>query len=250
MKRDFTKYMYESLLKLLLNKGYAIRTFEQYLSDNKINKFVILRHDVDKKPENALIMAQLENQFGIKASYYFRIVKHSNDPKIIESIAELGHEIGYHYEDLNLAKGDYGLAIDNFEKNLNYFRKYYPIKTICMHGSPLSKWDNRLIWNNIDYRDYGILGEPYFDIDFNKVIYLTDTGRKWNATNENIRDKVNTNFAFDFKSTFDVIDAIEKKELPDNVMINVHPQRWTNNKIFWLNELVMQKIKNFIKRYI
>ena len=101
MKRDFTKYMYESLLKLLLNKGYAIRTFEQYLSDNKINKFVILRHDVDKKPENALIMAQLENQFGIKASYYFRIVKHSNDPKIIESIAELGHEIGYHYEDLN-----------------------------------------------------------------------------------------------------------------------------------------------------
>ena len=119
-----------------------------------------------------------------------------------------------------------------------------------MHGSPLSKWDNRLIWNNIDYRDYGILGEPYFDIDFNKVIYLTDTGRKWNATNENIRDKVNTNFAFDFKSTFDVIDAIEKKELPDNVMINVHPQRWTNNKIFWLNELVMQKIKNFIKRYI
>ena len=44
------------------------------------------------------------------------------------------------------------------------------------------------------------------------------------------------------------MDTIEKKELPDNVMINVHPQRWTNNKIFWLNELVMQKIKiKFIK---
>ena len=38
------------------------------------------------------------------------------------------------------------LAICDFERNLRRFRKLYPVKTICMHGSPLSKWDNRDLW--------------------------------------------------------------------------------------------------------
>ena len=37
-----------------------------------------------------------------------------------------------------------------------------------MHGSPLSKWDSRAIWEKYDYRALGITAEPYFDIDFNK----------------------------------------------------------------------------------
>jgi len=35
------------------------------------------------------------------------------------------------------------LAIDDFRLNLEKLQKLYPVKTICMHGSPLSKWDNR-----------------------------------------------------------------------------------------------------------
>ena len=33
-----------------------------------------------------------------------------------------------------------------------------------MHGSPLSKWDNWDLWEKFDYRDYGIIAEPYFDL--------------------------------------------------------------------------------------
>ena len=43
----------------------------------------------------------------------------------------------------------------NFKENLEKFRKVYLVKTICMHGSPLSKYDNRLIWEKYDYRDLG-----------------------------------------------------------------------------------------------
>jgi len=46
-----------------------------------------------------------------------------------------------------------------------------------MHGIPLSKFDNRLLWAKYDYRDFGIIAEPYFDIDFDEVLYLTDTGK-------------------------------------------------------------------------
>ncbi|MBC8179929.1 hypothetical protein H8E88_02285 [candidate division KSB1 bacterium] len=49
-------------------------------------------------------------------------------------------------------------TIEDFRSNLEMLRKLYPVKTICMHGSPLSKYDNRLLWEKYDYRDYGIIG--------------------------------------------------------------------------------------------
>ena len=36
---------------------------------------------------------------------------------------DLGHEVGYHYEVLSKAKGDYEKAIQMFEQELNEFRK-------------------------------------------------------------------------------------------------------------------------------
>ena len=249
--RDFTLNIYRKLLCEFKKSDYFFLTFEDFMSKGlPSKKTIILRHDVDKRPENALKMAQLENEYGIKASYYFRIVKQSNNPTIIKKISKLDHEIGYHYEDLTLAKGNFDDAISLFEKHLAYFRQYYPIKTICMHGSPLSRYDNRLIWKTNDYRDYGIIGEPYFDIDFENVAYLTDTGRKWNSSNENIRDKVKTNFSFDFRSTFEIINAVKKHKLPDKVMLNIHPQRWNMNLVGWLIEFLGQNLKNHIKRLI
>jgi len=59
-----------------------------------------------------------------------------------------------------------------------------------MHGSPLSKYDNRKLWEEYDYRDFGIVEESYFDMDFLDVLYLTDTGRSWNSENYNVIDRV------------------------------------------------------------
>ena len=67
------------------------------------SSLVILRHDVDRLPENSLRTARIEQEMGIRGSYYFRIVPESWDEKIIKEIAALGHEIGYHYEDVDLA---------------------------------------------------------------------------------------------------------------------------------------------------
>jgi len=33
-------------------------------------------------------------------------------------------------------------------------------------------------------------------------------------------------------------------------MINTHPQRWTDNKIAWTNELLAQKLKNVVKKVL
>ena len=255
---DFTLNTYKSLLKELLDKGYSFQTMQAFIAQPQ-NKTVILRHDVDRRPANSLAMAQLESEMELFATYYFRTIPLTFKPKIIKEISDFGHEIGYHYENLSAtnkehrttSKGElFELAISDFRLNLEKLRKFYPIKTICMHGNPLSKWDNRDLWNKYDYRDYGIIAEPYFDIDYNKVLYLTDTGRSWNKDLGNIRDKVISFFDLNIKSTFYLLELIKRRNLPDQIMINTHPQRWHNNALLWTHEFLIQNLKNILKRHI
>ena len=190
---DFTQKKYSRLLEILADKGYHFYTFEEYcIQKSSIpdhERFVILRHDVDLKAENSLATAKTEHSLGVKASYYFRVVEQSNNPEIIKDIASLGHEIGYHYEDMAICNGETKQAIAHCEKWLRYFRQFYLVKTICMHGSPRSEFDGRELWKEYDYHDYGIIGEPYFDVDFSKVFYLTDTGRRWDGFSVSVRDR-------------------------------------------------------------
>jgi len=301
---DFTLKTYIRLLKTLKSHNYTFLPFSDYIqlynqstspihppSTSPSLPIIILRHDVDKLPQNALRFAQIEYRLCIRGTYYFRIVPQSFNPVIIEKIAGLGHEIGYHYEDIDFAAQNHkikdkrkkikiedlcSLAIESFQKNLETLRKIAPVKTICMHGSPLSKFDNKLLWKYYNYKDFGIIGEPYFEVDFLKVLYLTDTGRRWNGGKFSIRDKglgirkqelgypyqdwvvkpkvgslmrmtekgIEFQSKYNFRSTNDIIRAAENGELPDKIMMTFHPQRWTDKVVPWVKELVWQNVKN------
>jgi hypothetical protein len=258
MVMDFTIATYRELLKSFKRQQYQFTTCIDYFRHEKASskKLVILRHDVDKLPLNSLQTATVENELGITGTYYFRIVRQSFDRAIIEKIRNLGHEIGYHYEDLALAKGDTDRAIQSFERHLKMFSNLAEVKTICMHGSPLSKYDNRNMWVGHKYSSYGILGEPYYDIDFTQVLYLTDTGRRWDGHRVSVRDKEMRSGKpllsgkYRLRSTEDIRNALNAGALPDKIMINVHPQRWTDNPLEWSKEWMLQGIKNQVKRLI
>ena len=222
---------------------------EDYL-DNPAPKTLILRHDVDKLPQNSLRTAEMQNRLGVKGTYYFRVTPGSYHPKVIAAIAKLGHEIGYHYEDLTICKGNVAKAHEHFKVWLEKFKTFYPVRTICMHGSPMTKWDNKDLWKEYNYKDLGIIGEPYFDLDFNKMLYITDTGRRFDGAKVSVRDKVKTQLCHDFKSTEDIIKGLDQDKLSNEVMLTLHPQRWTNASFGWFKELVMQNIKNVVKRFI
>jgi len=247
---DFTLKIYRQLLVALQNKGYSFFTFEDYCQNKVMGNYVMLRHDVDLRAGHSLATAKIEAALGIRASYYFRVVPQSNQPDIIRAIAALGHEIGYHYEDMSLFNGDADMALAHFQEQLAHFRQFYPVQTICMHGSPTSKYDNKDLWKTSNYRDYGIIGEPYFDVDFNKVFYLTDTGRSWDGERYSVRDKVKSKFDIHFKTTIDVIKGIQSGVLPSQVMITTHPQRWTDDRVEWIQELILQRVKNVVKRIL
>lgn len=253
---DFTRKKYKTLLKQLKDSGYTFITYVDYCSGRLPQRFVILRHDVDLMPKNSLGVAQDEKNIGAKASYYFRAVPESWDDIIIQTIYQMGHEVGYHYESLTTCKGNLNDAFTDFKLNLERLRALVPVSTICMHGSPRSPFDSKDIWKRYDYKDLGIIGEPYLSTDFSKMLYLTDTGRRWDGYKVSVRDKIvgyqeewNAK-GWAFHSTDDIIKALQENMLPNQLMITTHPQRWYDFGYGWLKEFILQNIKNNIKRII
>jgi hypothetical protein len=243
---DFTIKVFNKLLEAIQAKGYTFQTYTGFLQ-SPASKAIILRHDVDDHPDKALEFANNDKVSGIQATYYFRAKDRIFKSGIIDRVAALGHEIGYHYEDLTACHGNPEKAIASFMRNLAKFRSFFPVRTICMDGRPLSIYNNLDLWKHYNYRDYGIVGEPFLDIDFNKVLYLTDTGRGWNMVKYSVRDKVYDNFHYYNKTTKQLIRDIQQGNLPDQIMLNVHPQRWHSKPLPWLRELLLQRMKNMVK---
>ena len=267
---DFTLKTYIHLLQTFKSHNYRFLPFSNYIRLNNLSTsppsssvalakeyrpLIILRHDVDRLPGNALRFAQIEYKLEIKGSYYFRAVPESWDERIIKEIHDLGHEIGYHYENLTTCNGDMNKAIEDFKYNLEKLRNLTPVSTICMHGSPYSKWDSKDLWKKYNYKDFGIIGEPYFDVDFGNVFYLTDTGRRWDGYKVSVRDKIPqqetwAGKGFTFHYTSNLIQAAGQGKLPNQIMMTIHPQRWSDKLVPWIKELVWQNVKNIVKRIL
>ena len=249
---DFTIKKYKELISALKDAGYEFVTYAEYCEGRRSDKLVVMRHDVDRSVERARRLAEVENEMGVKASYYFRdkfINENSDDIRYIES---LGHEVGYHYEDLVMEKGDVDKAYARFMRNVCVLRELVDVKTITMHGAPTSRFDSKEMWRVCDYKKLGLIGEPQFDVDWNDMFYLTDTGRSWNGVSR--RDKV-VEFkliweakGWVYKTTDDVIKAVRNGSFPNRVMMTTHPQRWADNICEWIKEFVMQGIKNLVKK--
>ena len=238
---DFTLEKYVAMLDALKSYGF---------------KSLVLRHDVDLLPGNSLRTARLEAEKGMFGIYYFRAMPESWDERIILEIAAMGHEIGYHYESLTTCDGNVDKAYEDFCRNLEALRNLFPVRSICMHGSPRSPYDSKDIWKKYDYKALGIESEPYLDTDFSKTFYLTDTGRCWDGYKVSVRDKIPQYQdewmakGLTFHSTDDVIDGLCKDIIPKDLMMTVHPQRWNPFGFSWCKELLLQNAKNIVKRII
>ena len=51
---DFTLKKYRQLLVALQSVGYAFHPYKDYLEHSMEDKYILLRHDVDKLPGNSL----------------------------------------------------------------------------------------------------------------------------------------------------------------------------------------------------
>jgi hypothetical protein len=238
--RDFTLATYRNFISSLVS--HDIYTVKQYILTRPV-KGIVLRHDVDISAKKALRMAQIDHEMNVQSTYYFRYPK-TFDPDILIKIAEMGHEVGYHYEVLDKTQGNLDDAMNLFRQELNLFREYVDVSTVSMHGGVLTKYDNREIWKHTNFSDYGLIGEPYISIDYSKIHYFTDTGRDWSGK-YSVKDTVQKSspHADTIKNTADLIALLEKSE-SELFVITIHPKRWSATTKEWCSELIIQSIKN------
>lgn len=134
MFNDSSTDDYSEFLKSFLDSGYRFSTFEAIRNHEK--NHAVLRHDIDFDCELAYKMAQIENEFSVKAIYFFLVSSESYNvasPKnraFIERIKNLGHEISIHFDPL---------VYENFEEGFEcekmFFEKLFgvDVKIVSIH---------------------------------------------------------------------------------------------------------------------
>ena len=252
LDRDFTLSKFKELCEEITLLNYQVFGVRNYLKLAEVsNKFIIIRHDIDGNLDIALKMAEIECEYNINSTYYVRMIDSVFQPAIIRKFVNMGHEVGYHYEVLDKAKGNKNKAIEIFKEELSMLRNVCDVDTICMHGNPRTPWDNKDIWKDYQFKDFDIIGEPYLSIDFKNILYLSDTGRNWGSKYK-VKDTVGNICGKEtlrkINSTNDVIRLLQQRKY-NRIFFLSHP-RWNDEMIPWIKELIWQDVKNVVKARI
>jgi hypothetical protein len=246
MARDFTLKAYAGIVDAALAAGYRTTLVRDWLDGVRPPPpVIVLRHDVDRRPENALAMARVEADRGAMATYYFRTVGSAFNPPIIREIAAMGHDIGYHYEDFHTASYDPDKAYALYLKNLASVRAIAPVRTIVMHGSPLAKFSNMDIWKYHSFAESGVK-DCILSAHWSDFTFFTDTGRSFDARWTNLRDKIGGKRAARV-STSAGVAAYLTTQRPPLVQINIHPERWADGVWPWTRQLAVDTAANAVK---
>jgi hypothetical protein len=69
----------------------------------------------------------------------------------------------------------------------------------------------------------------------------------WDGGRYNVRDKSDHASTVAVHSTQDLIAWLDTRPENNVLMITTHPQRWTDNRMEWIQEFILQNLKNIIK---
>lgn len=250
MNTDFSLTVYRQLLNAIKETGWRVFSVNDFFKTRqKGAPFFIVRHDVDRRPENALAMARVEVALGVRSTYYFRVTRGVFREALIRDISDMGHEIGYHYEVMDKAHGDPRRAKQIFVSELNQLRSLAKVTTACMHGNPLSGRDNREFWRYHTPAQFDLLGEAYVSVNEQDLFYATDTGRGWNRSSYNLKDhfpRGRLRSLPTVANTWDLIQIIEKREY-EHLYLLTHPNRWSRTRGQWVRQWVEDACLNTMK---
>ncbi len=250
---DFSLAVYRDLLTAIKETGWRVFPLRDFFrAREKDAPFFVMRHDVDRRPEDALAMAHLEYALGVRSTYYFRVNRRVFREPIIRRIDGMGHEVGYHYEVMDRAHGDPRQAKRIFISELNRLRCLAEVTTACMHGSPLSRRDNRDFWRYFTPAEFGLLGEAYISVSGKDLWYATDTGRGWNRPSYNLKDRFPKGLLGNLPavpSTWHLISMIQKREYK-HIYLLTHPNRWSRTRGQWYRQWAEDACFNTIKAFL
>ena len=237
----FTYKKWDSFCKKLKDKHLtSIPACEVGASSDS---FVVLKHDVETDVCKAYRMAQIENEYGHRGSYYVQasLLKDAKNIELLRQMQKLGHEISYHYDVMDSQKGNLDLAIAEFEDNRALFEQNgFAIRTVCQHGNPIVErvgyTSNRDFFRSRRVRtryseisDIMVNFKEMVNVDYD---YFSDAGRKFKMIFDPINNDINSSETKDipYEDLDELCDAITAEK---NAIISTHPHRWCSNAVVY-----------------
>ena len=198
--------------------------------------YLVLKHDVETDVARALRIARIEQAHGHRGSYYVQayLLEDARNIPMLAEMQAMGHEITYHYDVMDSAKGDLSLAMEQFEKNRLLFEENgFPIVTVCQHGNPVVErvgyTSNRDFFRSeqvrITYPAISDIMVNYKDAFATDYTYVSDAGRRFQV----IFDPINNDVVkSDDKNTpVEDTEGLLALALAGNTIISIHPHRWS-----------------------
>ena len=247
---------YLALLEDLRSAGFCCRPVRDYflarvardagpVACEKETLTAYLRHDVDRLPQRAVAMAEAEAGRGIHASYYFRCDARMRFPeRAMGRIADLGHEIGFHYESLSRTGGDRAAALALFQRELAACRAIVPVTTVAPHGAPLAASANMDLAASITSEGAELLGDAT-DMDFTHMLYVTDTGGIFGSP-YNFRDRPAGQYLSEPVAPTHLAAWLAEHGVA-RLTLSCHPERWPASRLGLLQARITDAAGNAAK---
>lgn len=186
---EFTYTAYRELLDFLRQGGYAFTDYHDYQS---YPRCVILRHDIDNSLPQALRLAEIEAEEGVKSTWFVLLRTDFYNPasaasqRILCRLGELGHEIGLHFDEMAYASesgiGSYASSSTEElivrEAGILADICGCPITTVSMHRPSKATLE-------ADMQIPGMVNS-YGQTFFHDFKYLSDSRRRWREPVEDI----------------------------------------------------------------
>lgn len=189
---------YRAMLEAALQQGYEVHSVLSFWQASRGGlepgrRYLINRHDVDTDVQTAFQMHRIEQDLGVRASYYFRLC--TLHVPYMQEIERSGSEASYHFEEIATVCKQKGLCTrQQVEQHLPEIRAVFranftsvraqtglPMLTVASHGDfvnrRLQMANNELLTDELR-RELGIGLEAYdealtslFTVRFTDTLY-------------------------------------------------------------------------------
>jgi hypothetical protein len=225
---------YRKFLRTAIELDYELVSLESWLGDPGSvagADVIALRHDVDQYPASALRMAAIEQELGIRSTWYFRW--RTAHPAVVSAIREAGHDVGLHFETLTRELLSRGLGRHDApalvpeartllrEELAAFAERHGPIRSTCPHGDTrMPGVHNGVLLQGEEPSDYGVRWDAnaaagHMGLD----VWLTDRSSaegRW-------------------KDSLDPLDLLVDRRSP--ILAVVHPNNWVSGLALWADRL-------------
>ncbi len=223
MNCSFTLKHYREILEVAICKGYQFLGFHEEKS-SKYKKIIYLRHDIDVCIEEAIDMATLESELGIRSTYLILINSPLYNPlssdsfDLISYIQEKGHWIGLHIDPLLITKNN----LERFEEEIvsfyEFFAKKIKLVPVISFHRPIPE---------LMERDFDRIINTYSNHFFKEIKYISDSRRMW-------REGCACNFL--------------RNDNYDKFQILIHPVWWKDDSVLSIKENLFYLMEERNKR--